>query len=125
MIESVQYIKSDLYKLKHSALFWLHIILPICGTSLMLLYSMLTHISIENKVAAFFQIFAIAYPFVISIVCSIISEQEILAETAKTFLLSLAEERLLVQSYLSCLSLDFFQWYFLRYFFIYCFQSWE
>lgn len=86
MIESVQYIKSDLYKLKHSALFWLHLILPICGTSLMLLYSMLTHISIENKVAAFFQIFAIAYPFVIGIVCSIISEQEILAGNCQNIL---------------------------------------
>ena len=73
MIESLRYIKSDLYKLKHSAFFWLHIICPVCGAGLVLLYSAFATIGVENKVAAFFQILALAYPFVIiAIICNVI-----------------------------------------------------
>lgn len=97
MIESFRYIKSDLYKLKHSAFFWFHIIFPICGVALVLLYSMLTHISVENKIAAFFQILAMAYPFVISIVCDIVSEQEISAGNCQN-ILTLPHRRKVINS---------------------------
>lgn len=86
MIEIIQYLKSDLYKLKHSHFIRVHILFPILGMGLMILYSLLTHVSIENKVLAFFQIYAMAYPFVISIVCTIIFEQETLAGNCQNIL---------------------------------------
>lgn len=79
MIEYIHYLKSDIYKLRHSWFFPLHILFPICGTLLMLMYAKLSGSSDLNKLAAFSQVIAVAYPFVIAIVCQIISEQEMRA----------------------------------------------
>ncbi len=108
MIESVRYIKSDLYKLRHSEFFWLHIIFPICGAGLILLYSTLTHISVENKVAAFFQILAMAYPFVISIVCEIVSEQEMSAGNCQNILTLPCRRKVINTKLVILLSFGFF-----------------
>lgn len=79
MIELLRYMKCDLYKLLRSAFFWLHILFPMCGTVLVLLYASFAEVSSLNKIATFFQLFAIAYPFVISVVCTVVTEQEIKA----------------------------------------------
>ncbi len=79
MIELLRYIKCDLYKLRRSAFFWLHTLFPICGTALVLLYASFADVSSISKIATFFQLYAIAYPFVISVVCTVVAEQEIKA----------------------------------------------
>lgn len=79
MIESLRYMKGDLYKLRRSAFFWLHTLFPICGTALVLLYASFADVSNISIIASFFQIYAIAYPFVISVVCTVVAEQEIKA----------------------------------------------
>lgn len=79
MIELLRYIKCDLYKLRHSAFFWLHILFPMCGTVLVSLYASFADVSSISKIATFFQLYAIAYPFVISVVCTVVAEQEIKA----------------------------------------------
>ena len=74
-----QYLKSDIYKLQHSWFFWVHLLFPVLGAALMLLYSHLSSSSELNKLAAFTQIIAIAFPFVVSIVCQIVADQEVQA----------------------------------------------
>ena len=76
MVEFIRYTKSDLYKLKYSSFYFIHLALPICGVCLLLLYTAFSSISELNIVSSFFQIFAICYPFVIAIVCTIVEEQE-------------------------------------------------
>lgn len=79
MNEYCRYLKSDIYKLRHSWFFRVHLLFPVLGAVLMLLYSHLSSSSELNKLAAFTQMIAIAFPFVISIVCQIVAEQEIQA----------------------------------------------
>lgn len=79
MIELLRYMKCDLYKLRRSAFFWLHTLFPICGTALVLLYASFADVSSISIIATFFQLYAIAYPFVISVVCTVVAEQEIKA----------------------------------------------
>ena len=79
MNEYCHYLKSDVYKLRHSWFFVMHLIFPVFGAALMLIYSRLSSSSELNKLAAFTQIIAIAFPFVISVVCQIVAEQELQA----------------------------------------------
>lgn len=79
MSEYCRYLKSDIYKLRHSWFFMIHLLFPILGAALMLLYSHFSSSDELNKLAAFSQIIAIAFPFVISVVCQIVAEQELQA----------------------------------------------
>lgn len=79
MDEYCRYLKSDIYKLRHSWFFVVHLLFPILGAALMLIYSRLSSGSERNKLAAFTQIIAIAFPFVISVVCQIAADQELQA----------------------------------------------
>lgn len=79
MDEYCRYLKSDIYKLRRSWFFRVHLLLPVLGAALMLLYSHLSSDSGFNKLAAFTQIIAIAFPFVISVVCQIAADQELQA----------------------------------------------
>lgn len=62
MIELWYYVKSDFFKLRNSSFFWAHILFPISGAALVLLYAVFAAVSDINKIAVFFQLFAIAYP---------------------------------------------------------------
>ena len=79
MIEYFRYLKSDWYKLQRTSFFLLHLLFPVCGAVLMLLYTKISGSSDLNKLAAFTQILALAYPFVISIICQIAADQEMRA----------------------------------------------
>lgn len=79
MDEYCRYLKSDIYKLRHSWFFVIHLLFPILGAALMLIYSHLSSSSELNKLAAFTQMIAIAFPFVISVVCQIVADQELQA----------------------------------------------
>ena len=79
MDEYCRYLKSDVYKLRRSWFFVIHLLFPVFGAALMLIYSRLSSSSELNKLAAFTQIIAIAFPFVISVVCQIVAEQELQA----------------------------------------------
>lgn len=87
MGEYCRYLKSDIYKLWHSWFFWIHLLFPVFGAVLMLLYSHLSSSSELNKLAAFTQIIAIAFPFVVSIVCQIVAEQEVQAGRVQNMLM--------------------------------------
>lgn len=79
MTEYFRYLKSDFYKLRRCAFFPVHLLFSLCGAALMLVYAGISGSSDSNKLAAFAQIHAIAYPFVISIVCQMAADQEMRA----------------------------------------------
>ena len=79
MDEYCSYLKSDIYKLWHSWFFVIHLFFPVFGAALMLLYSNFSSGNELNKLAAFIQIIAMAFPFMISVVCQIVAEQELQA----------------------------------------------
>lgn len=79
MNEYCRYLKSDIYKLRHSWYFTIHLLFPVSGAALMLLYSHFSSGNELNKLAAFVQTMAAAFPFAISIVCQIVAEQELQA----------------------------------------------
>lgn len=86
MGEYFLYLKSDFYKLRHSCFFLMHLIIPFCGVCIMLIYSKAANSNEINKLAAFCQIIAIAFPFVISIVCQTVAEQELCAGNLQNML---------------------------------------
>lgn len=100
MIELLRYMKSDLYKLRRSAFFWLHILFPICGVALVLLYASFAEVSSISKIATFFQLFAIAYPFVISVICTVVAEQEIKAGYCQNILVLPSRTKVMLSKFL-------------------------
>ena len=79
MDEYCRYLKSDIYKLWRSWFFVIHLLFPMIGAALMLVYSCFSSSSELNKLDAFTQIIAVAFPFVISVVCQIVTDQELQA----------------------------------------------
>lgn len=79
MTEYFRYLKSDFYKLRRCAFFPVHLLFSLCGAALMLVYARISGSSDSNKLATFAQIHAIAYPFVLSIVCQMAADQEMRA----------------------------------------------
>lgn len=76
MAEQFRYLKSDFYKLWHSSFFLIHLCFSVCGAGCAITYVLFSGSSELNKLAAFFQILAIAFPFAIGIVCQTAAEQE-------------------------------------------------
>lgn len=108
MIELFHYLKSDFYKLRHSFFFWLHILFPICGIGLMTLYAVFSTVSSLNKWIAFFQIMAIAFPFVISIVCETVAEQEARAGHCQNILMLSDRSKAIISKFLILIICGFF-----------------
>lgn len=100
MIELWYYVKSDFFKLRNSSFLGAHILFPISGVALVLLYAVFAAVSDINKIAVFFQLFAIAYPFVISIVCEIAAEQEIRAGHCQNILVLRSRTKAVLSKFL-------------------------
>lgn len=76
MNEWFRYLRSDFYKLWRSPFMILHIGFPVCGAGSMAFYALFSKSNEVSKLAAFFQILAIVFPFAIGIACQIVTEQE-------------------------------------------------
>jgi ABC-2 type transport system permease protein len=68
--------RCDLYKLHHSGFFVLHLVLPLVGAAVTLLFAGISHSDAPAKWAAFCQFMAMAFPFMIAIACHVLVEQE-------------------------------------------------
>lgn len=71
-----RYMRSDLYKLHHSGFFVLHLVLPLVGAAVTLLFAGISHSDAPAKWAAFCQFMALAFPFMIAIACHVLVEPE-------------------------------------------------
>ncbi|MFR4352642.1 MAG: lantibiotic immunity ABC transporter MutG family permease subunit [Roseburia sp.] len=105
MTNYIHYLKSDLYKLRHSCFFLLHLIFPVCGAAMLLLYAGISKSNEISKLAAYFQMIAVAFPFVIGVICHVVSEQEAKAGHFQN-LLTLPDRRKTILSKLAILLLS-------------------
>ncbi len=68
--------KSEVYKLNHSLLFWLHLILPILVANVFILYYRVSTWEEIEKINGYIQIISISFPLIIGIITVIAAEQE-------------------------------------------------
>lgn len=70
------HIKAELYKVSHSGLIWIHICVPLFAMGVFLAYYRFNAWSELAKVVGYLQVLSIAYPFMIALVTTILSELE-------------------------------------------------
>lgn len=99
MISLFRALKADFQKLKHTPMFWIHLIIPVIG-ALGLLFYLSSHDSVEKlaKEAAHFEMLAIMFPLLIGLICGMVASQE---EQAGGFQVLLSSTRLRSTTYLS------------------------
>lgn len=69
-------IRAEILKMRHTLLPWVHILVPLVGITIFLLYYQWAGWSDEGKVSGYIQTIATVFPLIISIVCSISVEIE-------------------------------------------------
>ena len=70
------HIKAELYKVSHSGLIWIHIFAPLFAMGVFLAYYRFNAWSELAKAVGYLQVLSIAYPFMIALVTTILSELE-------------------------------------------------
>lgn len=73
------YLRADFKKIKGFRIFLLHLLIPICTAIAFLMYYSYAPWSVYSKLEAYFQILAIALPFLSGLFCAVLSEQELMA----------------------------------------------
>lgn len=69
-------IKGEVWKMRHTLLPWLHVLIPLLGIVVFLLYYRFAAWSDEGKVSGYIQVLSVVLPLVISVVCSMSVEAE-------------------------------------------------
>lgn len=75
----IKVLKSDFMKLKATPTLLIHILMPIIGVCIFTWYTSISQGNFVSNVAGYFQVLALAFPTLIAIVCTLISEQELMA----------------------------------------------
>lgn len=86
MLHFSKYLKTDFYKAYHSKLIGIHFVIPILGVIIFLSYYAISPWNQLQKVIAYIQCIAVAFPFIISILVAMVYEQEEEAGAFKYFL---------------------------------------
>lgn len=76
MNELWRHIKGEIWKMRHTLLPWMHVLIPILGIGIFLLYYSFAAWSDEGKVSGYIQALSVVLPLVISVVCSMSVETE-------------------------------------------------
>ncbi|NKF06124.1 lantibiotic immunity ABC transporter MutG family permease subunit [Clostridium gasigenes] len=88
MIALLRCIKSDFYKLRHTSIPWIHLLIPLAGAIMFLAYYRLSSFDSVKKISGYLEILAIAFPLLIGIISGIVIEQEEQAGNFQTLLCS-------------------------------------
>lgn len=76
MIPFSNYLKTDWYKFGKSKIIISHFLIPIVGVTLMLLYYTISSWSQLEKIFAYIQVISMSFPLIISIIVTMVYEQE-------------------------------------------------
>lgn len=76
MITVMRCIRSDFYKLKHTPILWLHLIIPFIGAFLFLSYYSFSRWDTANKISGYLEVLAMIFPTLIGLMSGMIIEQE-------------------------------------------------
>ena len=95
MLMLIKLIKSDFYKIRHTAIVWIHIIVPIFISLSFVAYYASSTVAVNNlfRLGLYTQILSIGFPLIISIVCAMAAEQE--ADVGNFQVLLASEHKLL------------------------------
>ena len=88
MIALLRCIKSDFYKLRHTSIPWIHLLIPLAGAFMFLAYYRLSSWDTVKKISGYLEVLAIAFPLLIGIISGIVIEQEEQAGNFQTLLCS-------------------------------------
>lgn len=88
MIPFKNYLKADWYKFLKSKIIISHLLIPVIGLILMIMYFTLSSWNEIEKVSAYIQVVSISFPLVISIVIMMVYEQEEETKGFQYFLLT-------------------------------------
>ncbi|MBU3092182.1 lantibiotic immunity ABC transporter MutG family permease subunit [Clostridium sp. CF011] len=88
MIALLRCIKSDFYKLRHTSIPWIHLLIPLAGAIMFLAYYRLSSFDAVKKISGYLETLAIAFPLLIGIISGIVIEQEEQAGNFQTLLCS-------------------------------------
>ncbi|MFU0825890.1 lantibiotic immunity ABC transporter MutG family permease subunit [Clostridium sp.] len=69
-------VKSDLYKLRHTLILWMHILIPLLCSVIFLAYYSISSWKAKDKVSAYFEFVAVTFPLLIGLICSMVVSQE-------------------------------------------------
>jgi len=104
MIVLLRCIKSDFYKLKHTSILWLHLIIPMAVVLMFWGYYASVGAPSISKVNGYIEVLAVAFPFIIGLITSMVIEQEEQAGNFQVLLCSIKSKAI---TYLSKLILLF------------------
>lgn len=76
MLSLFHCIKAEFLKCKHSALFYIHIIVPLLGATIFAGYFRISGWDVPTKVSAYLEILAVVFPFFIGIIIGMIVQNE-------------------------------------------------
>lgn len=86
MKQFIRIIKSDVYKMVHSQVLLIHLFVPLFGMAVFLAYYTISPWDEPQKVSAYLQVLAMAFPMLIGIVTVMVSEQESQAASCQMLL---------------------------------------
>lgn len=86
MKQFIRSIKSDAYKVIHSALLLVHLLIPILGAAVFLAYYTVSPWDEGQKISAYLQVLSMAFPLLIGIITVMAFEQELQAGTFQVLL---------------------------------------
>ncbi|GAA0179981.1 lantibiotic immunity ABC transporter MutG family permease subunit [Clostridium sediminicola] len=69
-------LKADFYKIKHTPILIIHLIIPLIGSLLFLAYYSFSKWNTVIKITSYFEVLAIAFPLLIGLICSMVISQE-------------------------------------------------
>lgn len=79
MLELTRLLKADIMKFKSTQIIWIHFYIPILGLIVFLSYFSYSPWDSSDKISGYLQILCIAFPILIGIITSMVSEQEYIA----------------------------------------------
>ena len=104
MIELKKLIKADIIKLKSSQIPWMHLYIPILGLVIFLIYYSYAPWTSFSKVSSYLQVLSITFPMLISIITSIIADQEYMAGGFQNILIASETKYLsIISKFILCL----------------------
>lgn len=102
MIDLLRCIKSDFYKLRHTSILWIHLLLPLAGAFIFLAYYSISSWDLTKKISTYLEALAIIFPLLIGLISGIVIEQE---QQAGNFQTLISSTKLKCITYLSKLIL--------------------
>lgn len=69
-------VKAEAWKMRHTLLPWIHILIPLLGILVFLSYYHMSIVGDEGKVSGYIQALSVVFPLLISVICSLSVEME-------------------------------------------------